>query len=292
MMTDEKSTIRSRELGDALRMAMERAHLSGKRAAELLAWSESRVSRVLTGQLSIPEVDVASFLAVCRVTGEERLRLLELARERDSLGWLQQFGSDLPEQLRTLINHETRATEITEFEAQRVPGLLQTGDYARALLERSATVPADEIGSRVAARLARQSLFSNDRRPECTFFVHELMFLLPVGGREVMSEQMHHLLRMSVRSYITIRVIPASFGAHAAMAGACRLMESTEFRPVAYVEEQTSGNFMEDPGEIATYRRIFAELANCALSEAESKDLIARLVIDLYADREDHHDRA
>jgi transcriptional regulator with XRE-family HTH domain len=292
MMTDEKSTIRSRELGDALRLAMERAHLNGKRAAELLGWSESRVSRVLTGQLAIPEVDVASFLAVCQVTGEERLRLLELARERDSRGWLQQYGSGLPEQLRTLISHENRANEITEFEALRIPGLLQTGDYAKALIERVATVPADEVGSRVTARLGRQGLFSSDRRPQCTFYLHELMFYLPVGGRAVMSEQMHHLLRMSVRSYLTIRVIPAAYGAHAGTSGACRLMESAEFRPVAYVEEETAGHFLEEPDEIAAYRKVFAALANCALDEGQSKDLIARLAVDLYADREDHHDRA
>jgi hypothetical protein len=292
MMTDEKSTIRSRELGDALRLAMERAVLSGKRAARLLGWSESRVSRLLSGQLSVKEVDIAALLAVCMVTGAERDRLLALAREHNTLGWLQQFGSGLPEQLRTLINHEDRATDITEFEPSFIPGLLQTADYARALLERSATVPPHEVESRVSTRLGRQNLFGSDRRTQFTFFLHELIFRLPVGGREMMSEQMHHLLRMSVRSYVTIRVIPAAFGAHAGTTGACRLMESDEFRPVIYVEKQTSGHFMEDPTEIATYRKIFTSLARSALDEGQSKDVIAALAIDLYADREDHNDLA
>jgi predicted XRE-type DNA-binding protein len=284
MMTDEKSTIRSRELGDALRLAMERVELSGKRAAHLLGWSESRVSRLLSGQLAVREVDIASFLAVCLVKGDERERLLQLARGHNQRGWLQQYGSSLPEQLRTLINHESRATEITVFEAQRIPGLLQTADYARALLERSATVPPEEVDSRLTARLGRQSLFSRDPRIQFTFLLHELLFLLPVGGREVMSEQLHHLLRMSVRSYITIRVIPAAFGAHAAMSGACRLMESAEFKPVVYIEEETSGNFMEDPDAVAAYRKIFTSLASCALDEGQSKDRIASLAVDLYAD--------
>jgi predicted XRE-type DNA-binding protein len=288
MMTDEKSTIRSRELGDALRLAMERAVLSGRRAAQLLGWSESRVSRLLTGQISVKEVDVASFLAVCMVTGAERDRLLALAREHNTLGWLQQYGSGLPEQLRTLINHEARATDIHQFEALRVPGLLQTGDYARALIERVATVPPEEVEGRVSARMGRQkTLFSRDPRLQFTFFLHELVFRLPVGGREVMSEQMHHLLQMSVRSYITIRVIPAAYGAHAGTSGACRLMESAEFKPVVYVEEETAGHFMEDPDQIASYRKVFAALASCALDEGQSKDRIARLAVDLYADRED-----
>ena len=272
MVNDEKSTIRSRELGDALRLAMERANLSGKRAAQVLDWSETKVSRMLTGRQPVTEADVSALLALCLVTGDEKERLLELAREHDRRGWLQQYGSSLPEQLQTLINHETRAIKITEFEALRVPGLLQTSDYARALIERVATVPSAEVDSRVNARMARQSIFSRDRRPHFDFYLHELVFRLPVGGPDVMSEQMHHLLRMSVRSYINIRVIPASYGAYACTAGACRLMESAEFRPVVYIEEQTAGHFLEEPAEIAAYRKVFTAFANCALDEGQSKD--------------------
>jgi Domain of unknown function (DUF5753)/Helix-turn-helix domain len=290
-MAEPRSTIRSRELGDALRHAMEHSNLSGKRAAVLLGWSETKVSRLLTGHLTVREVDVSAVLALCRITGAEREHLLTLARDLDIQSWLQQYGSGLPEKLKTLINHETRATRITEFEQCFVPGLLQTADYARALIERIATAPPDQVESRVAARIGRQSLLSGGRQPQLTFFLHELMFRLPVGGPAVMSEQMHHLLRMSVRSYITIRVIPASFGAHAGIAGACRLMESTEFGPVVYVEEETAGLFLEEPAVIAAYRKVFTALANCALSEGESKDVIAALAIELYADRGEFHDR-
>jgi transcriptional regulator with XRE-family HTH domain len=283
MMSDEKSTIRSRELGDALRLAMERANLSGKRAAQVLDWSETKVSRMLTGRQTVRESDVAALLALCLVTGDEKERLLELAREYDRRGWLQQYGASLPEQLQTLINHETRAIEITDFEAIRVPGLLQTSDYAQALIERVATVPPNGVEDRVRARMARQGLFSLDRPPRCTFYLHEVVFSLPVGGSAVMSEQMHHLLRMSVRSYITVRVIPAAFGAHAGTAGACRLMEFSEVKPVVYVEELTAGHFLEEPVEIAAYRKTFTALANCALDERESQDRIADLAVRLYA---------
>jgi transcriptional regulator with XRE-family HTH domain len=285
-MADSRSTIRSRELGDALRQAMERAGLNGKQTAKMLGWSESRVSRVLNGTLGVNEVDISAFLALCMVTGEERERLLRLTREGDTPGWLQQHGSSMPEQLKTLIDHESKAVDINEFEPDFVPGLLQTGDYAQSLLERSATIPPSEVQDRVAARLARQSLFSKERRPQFTFYLHEFVLRLPVGGSEVMSDQLHSLLRMAVRSYISIRVIPAAYGAHAGTSGSCRLMEFVDFRPVAYVEEQTSGHFLEDPEEIATYRKIFASFANCALDEGQSKDLIARLAVDLYADGE------
>jgi transcriptional regulator with XRE-family HTH domain len=289
MVNDEKSTVRSRELGDALRLAMERANLSGKHAAHVLNWSESKVSRMLTGRQPVKETDVSALLALCLVTGDEKERLLGLARDYNRRGWLQQYGSGLPE-LRTLINHENRAAAIYEFEPSFIPGLLQTGDYAQSLFEGSAILPPKEIEARVKARMGRQSLFSRDRQPRFTFFLHELIFRMPVGGPMVMADQMHHLLRMGVRSYITIRVIPAALGAHASVAGACRLMEFDELKPVVYIEEETAGHFLEERAEIATYRRIFTALANRALSEGESHDVIADLAVRLYADREDGHD--
>ena len=90
------STIRSRELGDALRLAMEGAGLNGKRTAQILGWSESKVSRLLTGQIKLSELDVSAFLAICGVKGDRRARLLRLTREQDTLGWLQQHGTPCP----------------------------------------------------------------------------------------------------------------------------------------------------------------------------------------------------
>lgn len=291
-MDEDKSTIRSRELGDALRMAMERANVNGKRMAELLGWSQSHVSRLLNGRIIATGNDVSAFLAICGVTGEAKERLMRLTKELNKPGWVQQFGSRLPTQLKTLVDHESKATEINEFEPDFVPGLLQTGDYTQALLNRSATVPADEVQDRVAARLGRKSLFSRDHRPRCTFFIHESALHTVVGGPEVMSEQLHELLRMSVRTYITIRVIPFAFGAHAGNSGSCRLMEFAEVKPVVYVETETAGIFFEEPEEIQAYRNIFAALADSALDGGQSRDLIAALAVDLYGFREDHDDRA
>ena len=287
------TTIRGRELGDALRLAMEQVGLNGKRTARMLGWSESRVSRMLTGRLAATQDDLSALLAVLGVKGPQRARLMRLNLEQNTPGWLQQHDSRLPEQLKTLVDHENKATGITDFQAMVIPGLLQTGDYAQALLERSAVIPTQEIQTRVATRLGRQSLFSNDRRPTFTFYIHEFVLRLPVGSREVMSEQLHHLLRMGVRRYIKIRVVPASFGAHAAIAGSCRLMEFADFKPVVYVDEQTASHFLELPAEIATYRKIFAALADCALDEGQSNDRIATLAVELYADGvEDQDDRA
>jgi hypothetical protein len=115
---------------------------------------------------------------------------------------------------------------------------------------------------------------------------------LPVGGPAVMLDQLQHLERMSRRPYLTLRVVPAALGAHAATAGSFMLMEFTEFKPVVYLDSETSSLFLEKPVEITAYQAILAALAQTALGEEESRELIATLATELYADREDHDDRA
>ncbi|MFN2497355.1 MAG: helix-turn-helix domain-containing protein [Pseudonocardiaceae bacterium] len=291
-MRNREPTIRSRELGDGLRRAMRQAGLTGKQAAQMLNWSPSFVSLLLAGKRGTSEVDIAAFLGVCRVTGAERDRLLALCQEQHTPGWFQQHGSRLPKQLRTLIDHEDKAVTYSDIQPMLVPGLLQTGEYAHAVISRGANMPPDEVDDRVAARPARQSLFSRNRPAHFSFYLHESVLRTPVGGRAVMADQLHHLLRMSMRSYLTLRVVPTSLGAHAAMAGPFIFMEFTEFKPVVYVENETSSLFLEKPEEIQAYRRILEALAGTALGEGESRELIAALATELSADREDHHDRA
>jgi transcriptional regulator with XRE-family HTH domain len=291
-MEDREPTVRSRELGEGLRRAMQNAGLTGKDVARLLDLSPSWVSRLISGKRNVTAVQASAFLAVCRAPSAERERLLALCDDQHTPGWFQQYGSRLPLQLMTLIDHENKAVAISEFQSTLLPGLLQTGDYARALLTEAGRVPTDEIDDRVAARLARQSLFSRDCTPRFTFYLHEFVLRLPVGGPAVMLDQLQHLERMSRRPYLTLRVVPAALGAHAATAGSFMLMEFAEFKPVVYLDSETSSLFLEKPVEITAYQAILAALAQTALGEEESRELIATLATELYADREDHDDRA
>ncbi|WP_116044144.1 helix-turn-helix domain-containing protein [Amycolatopsis palatopharyngis] len=291
-MEDRETTVRSRELGEGLRAAMRGAGLSGTDVARKLGWSQGRVSRLLSGKRGGTEIEVVSFLTICEVRGAERERLLQLSHEQSRPGWLQQHGDRLPKQLRTLIDHEDKAVSIDHFEPVMVPGLLQTGDYARALISAVVNVPTEEVEDRVAARLTRQSLFS--RRPPVRFcyFLHEFVLRLPVGTSHIMSDQLHHLLRMSVRPHITLRVVPAAIGVHAGIAGQFELMEFTEFKPVVYLDSETSCLFLEEPVEIAAYRRVLHDLADKALDEGQSRELIASLATELYPSGEDRDERA
>jgi transcriptional regulator with XRE-family HTH domain len=289
-MREKDPTTRTRELGEELRRALEGASLSGRELAKKIGWSQPTISKLLNGKVYATEVDVATFLAVCGVTGEERERLLWLTRQQDDDGWLQQFGSRVPRQVRTLVQHEERATAIRAFEPSGVPGLLQTRDYARAAIRSCVNVPDEEIEDRVNARLARQNIFDRFTRPEFTFYIHEFVLRLPMGGPSVMREQLHELLRLSVRSYLSIRVIPAAVGGHAGMAGAFWLLEFAEFTPVVYLEGETSGVFLENEEPIKAYQRVLEGLATMALSEGQSRDLISDLAVELYPDGENHDD--
>ncbi|SNR41291.1 Helix-turn-helix domain-containing protein [Haloechinothrix alba] len=293
-MEDRAPTIRSRELGEGLRQAMTYAGYHASEIARLLDWSPSRVSRLLSGKRGGTGYDVSAFLAVCGVKGAERDRLMALTVDQDKKGWFQQHGPVLPKQVRTLIDHESMALSISDFQTVVVPGLLQTGDYARAVIDGNRRVPVDEIDDRVAARLARQSLLSRRQAPACAFFLHEFVLRTPVGGPIVMSDQLHHLLRVAIRPHIALRVLPAHVGAHAGMSGPFTLLDVKEFKPIVYLESETSSLFLELPVEIDAYRNILATLEDTALDEGQSRELIASVATELYADGEsdDHPGRA
>ncbi len=290
-MESREPTIRARELGEGLKAAMDKVGLDRKQTARRMGWSPTKVTRMLRGERGAKPEDVASILALCGVNGQERTRLLELCRDQHTKGWLQQFGDRLPKQLHTLVDHEAQAKSIAAFEPVLVPGLLQTRDYARAVVRGIVNVPAAEVDERVLARVARQEVLSRDRPVQSDFFMHEFALRLPVGGSPVMSEQLHHLLQMSVRRTVTLRVIPAAVGAHAAMAGGFWFMEFPTFRPVIYLEGETSCLFLERPEEVAAYRKILSALADVALDEGQSRDLIATMATELYADREEDDER-
>ncbi|MDV6011235.1 helix-turn-helix transcriptional regulator [Haloechinothrix sp. LS1_15] len=285
-MEDREPTIRSKELGEGLRDAMTYAGYHASEIARQLDWSPSRVSRLLSGKRGGTGYDVSAFLAVCGVKGAERDRLMALTVDQDKKGWFQQHGPVLPKQVRTMIDHETKALSIDEFQITLVPGLLQTGDYARAVISRNVNVPADEVDDRVAARLGRQNLLSRRIPPRFTYFLHEFVLRTPVGGAAVMSDQLHHLLRIAVRPNVTLRVLPAEIGAHAGMSGPFTLLDVADFKPIVYLDSETSSLFLELPVEIDAYRNILATLEGTALGERQSKEFIASVATELYADGE------
>jgi hypothetical protein len=280
-MGDKESTVRARELGEALRKALRAAGLENKEVARRLGWSPSKVSNMLAARRGVSEADVASVLAMCGIGGTERERLLRLARESHQPSWLQEHGDRLPAKLLTLIDHENSAVALTEYQALLVPGLLQTAAYTRSIMRALATVPVDEVEERVDARLKRQEILSRRRPALFRFFMDEHVLRKTGPGRDVMSDQLHHLLRMSVRPHVQIRILPDSVGFHAGSVGSFILMEFAEIEPVVHLEAEVSSTFAERPATIRAYRAVLNQLAKVALTEEESRAWIARLATEL-----------
>jgi transcriptional regulator with XRE-family HTH domain len=268
-------TVRARELGLALRRAVATTGMEGSQLARQLGCSSTKISNIYSGHRHPSEIDVAAILGICGITGPARDNLLKIAREAHEPGWWQDYDDRLPAELQTVIDYEDSAISITNFSTDLVPGLLQVPDYARALM-RAMAFPDEEIEPRVKARLRRHELFNRNWPPRFTFMINELALRRTGPGREIMSEQVHHLLRMSVRSYVEIRIIPDAVGFHAAV-NPFHLMKFTELHPVVHVESDTSVLFLERKETTSAYRRKADALARVALSEGQSKDWIASL---------------
>jgi transcriptional regulator with XRE-family HTH domain len=289
MADDRGPNIRGRQLGERLLQRMAEKDWGVREMSRKLEVSAQWVSSVTRG-LSRPDpVKMARFLTTLEIRGAEYRELMAMCQEIRTPGLLEK-----PLQLRTLIWHEECATAISQFHGCSVPGLLQTADYARSLISEigNATEP-DYIDELVFARMSRQVIL--DKRPQVTFafFLHEFVLRLPIGGApEVMRAQLGHLLRLADRGSVSIRIVPAQRGGHPAMAGHFQMIESDSFNPVIYIDSEVSSLFLEEPAEVAAYRRVLKGLEEIALDQAQSRELIAELAASLYssgARRDDGH---
>ncbi|MCT2585293.1 helix-turn-helix domain-containing protein [Actinophytocola gossypii] len=280
-MHDREPTVRSRELGDGLRRAMEGGGYHASGVARELGWSPSRVSRILSGKRGGSSHDVAAFIAVCGVRGDERERLMGLSFDHGP-GWRVRHHPGLPRRSRTTLEHEERASAIGGYSGAVVPELLQTDAYAAAVLAGGANVPEWDAGARVEAVAERQRVLDRDDPPRCVFYLHEFVLHTPVGGSSVMSEQLHVLLRRSVRPNLTVRVVPRTAGAHPGMAGTFTLLDVLDFKRVVHLEGETASDFLETSAEVLAYQRVLDALARVALDDVRSRELIATLATRLY----------
>jgi transcriptional regulator with XRE-family HTH domain len=272
VVIDREPTARAREIGLILHQAAKARNLNGREVAHSLGWSESKVSRIFSGLRPAKLTDVAALAAVCGVKGDELRHVLRLTEHATEQNWLQEYGDHQPTRSRTMADYEQIATRIVHFEATLVPGPLQTFDYVHVQLERQVVVPATEV--------AGPHVFALPSKPTCVFFVDELALTRTGPGRPVMVQQLHHLLELSGRANVTIRVIPDSVGFHHCWHG-FRLLEFEKLKPLVFVAEHTSRQFLQHPDTIEVYGRIIDRLDEVALSEERTREWIALLATSL-----------
>lgn len=276
-MPKRDSTVRGREFGAGVRAAIEKAGLTGRRASHLAGWDPAKLSDLLNGKGGISEHDLVRLLGVCRTPLDESDHLVTMYREAERSGWLQIHGERQPVLPRTIGEHEALSTEMLCWSMNLIPGTLQLPDYMRALIDGNPNSPSEEADSRVMARSARQQTLLQ-RRCAMTFYIHEQALLLPVGGAEVMSDQLDHLMTMGKRPYITCRVVPISAGAHAGQAGSFTLMKFDKLGPVIFIDAENHGVYLDDKDSAKAYTTILAALDRTALDAEQSRKLIERII--------------
>jgi transcriptional regulator with XRE-family HTH domain len=274
-------TARARRLRYELRRLREGTGLTHSEVAHRLEWSSSKLSRIETGQSRVNTGDVADLLGVYGVTDEaSREALIQLAREARRRGWWTRYTDVLGSG--TYIGLEAEASSIRTFESQFVPGLLQTEDYARAVISGGQVRPDPEaVERRVAARMARHELLTRPEAPELWAVLDESVILRPVGGPAVMRDQLRHLIEVSTRpnATVTLQVLPLSAGAHPGMNGPFVILgfQNPKDPPMVHLETATDGLYLEEPPDIERYTLRFSHLVARALGPNESRDMIAGL---------------
>jgi transcriptional regulator with XRE-family HTH domain len=277
-MPKRPATVRARGLGAELRELRNNAGLSTREVAQQLGWSASTLNRIENGRRNVTSEDVSALLVLYEITGKERDRLLELAREADQPGWWERASSALPSQLTALIGFESEATRIIDVSLALVPGLLQIPEYTRALLAGSG-VPKSEIETLVVARLGRQAILSKPSPPEYVAILDEAVLRRPVGGRQVMAAQLRHIITASQRLNVTVQVIPFDHGEHAGLNGSHLLLEFSKARTLVHLEHRRSGIFVDEPDDVDPFIKITEILQETALDCTRSAEFLASIAI-------------
>ncbi|MFD1148783.1 helix-turn-helix domain-containing protein [Saccharothrix hoggarensis] len=271
-MESRMSNALSRELGDALRQARRRSDVRTGTLIEELGWSAGKLSKLEGGTRGTSPVDIARFVGHLRADPDTFDHIMGLAQEPTTGHYVRPHGVAMPDSLRMLIIHERSAKTIRSYQTIVVPGLLQTRDYAAALMDGA---PGAEDA--VADRMARQAIFDEPSPPKGMFFLYEAALHRMVGGPQVMYEQMLQLLfRGGVRLIPFTAVLPRSLNTPFTH------MTFADYTPVTYVECGQVSLFLDTFEATRAYQQSCHDLARVALTEEQSRSAFAR-----WADRFD-----
>jgi transcriptional regulator with XRE-family HTH domain len=281
MGTEHSPTVRRRRLALELRRLREAARLTCEEVAEHLECSASKISRVETGRVSVSPRDVRDMLELYGVPADQRESLVQLARDSRQKGWWHAYSDTMQPQMATYIGLESAASEIRIYEVSLIPGLLQTEDYARAVIRAGmVNSPAEDIERRVALLMARQPAVVRDDPPKVWAVLDEAALRRRVGGAGLMRLQLEHLLAQAALPNVAVQVIPFAGGAHPAMGRPFIILVFPERvdTDVVYLEDLTSALYLEDVAEVDRYNVFFNHLRATALSFDDSAALITSVL--------------
>jgi transcriptional regulator with XRE-family HTH domain len=279
----QSPTVRRRRLALELRRLRESAKLTCEEVAERLECSASKISRVETGRVSVSPRDVRDMLEIYGAPPEQRDSLVQLARDSRQKGWWHAYGDTVQPHFATYLGLESAASEIRIYEVNLIPGLLQTQDYARAVIAAGmVNSPRADIERHVALRMERQRL-ARSSPPKVWAVLDEAALRRQVGGPEVMREQLEYLRELASLRNVNLQVIPFGGGAHPAMGRPFVILVFGETidPDVVYLEDLTSALWVENVDEVDRYNVFFNHLRASALSFEESGALITAALKDM-----------
>ena len=283
-MATPSPTVRRKRLGIELRRLREHAELTCEDVGQRLECSGTRISRMETGRISVRPGDVRELLEVYGVSGAEADSLVQLAREARRKGWWHTYGRVLPTWFEAYIGLESEAVRLHDFQSLVIPGLLQTEDYARAVLRAGPHARSSaEIDRQVALRMERQKILSQAEPPDVWVVLSESVLRVDVGGPAIMRAQLRQLAGVAERPNIALQVLPLATVAHVHPVSPFTMLEfpNTADPAVVYLEHLTGSLFLENEDEVRRYRVIFDHLRAESLGTGESADLIAQVEADL-----------
>ncbi|WP_435208421.1 helix-turn-helix domain-containing protein [Micromonospora sp. bgisy143] len=273
-------------LGAQLRRLRESSGVTREGAGWEIRSSESKISRMELGRVGFKERDVSDLLTLYGVTDAgEREALLKLARDANSPGWWHRYGDVLPSWFQSYLGLEAAAALIRSYEVQFVPGLLQTPEYARAVvLLGHGGAGVAEIDRRVDLRMQRQQLLRRDKPPLLWAVVDEAALRRPIGGPEVMRGQLTALIEATKSPTVRLQVIPFAAGGHAAAGGAFTILRfgDQELPDIVYIEQLTSALYLDKRDDLDYYAVAMERLCVEAEPPERTPEILGRLLEEVY----------
>jgi transcriptional regulator with XRE-family HTH domain len=274
-------TVQRIVLGAQLRRLREAREITTEQAAEAIRGSHSKISRMEHGRVGFKDRDVSDLLTLYGVTDpDERASLLALAREAGNPGWWHDFGDLLPHWFEPYISLEAAASVIRNYEVQFVPGLLQSRSYAREVIRLGyGSISDEELNRRVELRMGRQRLLSKVTAPRFWAVLDEAVLRRPIGGSEVMREQVEYLIKMAEHPAVTLQIVPFRVGGHSAAGGPFSILRfaEPELPDVVYLEQLTSALYIDKPTEVDRYLEVMERLCVQAETAADTSKVLEKI---------------
>ncbi|MGH3536133.1 MAG: helix-turn-helix domain-containing protein [Pseudonocardiaceae bacterium] len=271
------ASARLKRLGAALRALRAESDLTVEQVATSLKWSGSKVSRIETAKQIVSSDDVRALVSLYDVGADEIEKYVAIARQVKQRDWWHKYDDVLPEWFEGYLGLEAEASKISTYEADLVPGLLQTEQYAAAVLGAFPlrTTP-EEMERSVDLRRARQARLCDESPLILDAVISETVLRRGIGGSTVMREQLEHLAAMVQRPNVTVRLLPFDAGEHPGINGAFSVLEFADADEgrIVTVETMTSTLYIEKTRDVGIYRLAFEQIRSAALGPGETDDMI------------------